>query len=542
MGDGQEKQNESVRLVEFYSENFMNTKVVAFKPQGHMTIITGGNGQGKTSTLDGIAYVLGGAKWAPAMPTRKGASKHLVRLGFKGEKGSFYFLRTQSGGVRFEAAPGCTAWDTPQEMIKSIFNELALDPIGFVRQKPKEQVKTLRDYLGLTATLEQLEAAYDADYDTRRILRRDLEKLQAEAAGIAFQDGLPKETIDESEIKGRISQANEENSRLTGKIEHRARLAGLLADAERAETKNLNFIEENSAKIEGLARELAQLEPLPVLAASVRDLLNDAGEQSERLWAASGLTVAINAAHHHAIGYINTLGQNQSQLRNRLDQAKLAQEAAEKQRPRLSQAVADARAEYDAAPAPQMIDTAALMDELEQAQLVNREIGKRTRRQEKDAEIKAKMDEDFALTRSINAFPDKERDIVAAARMPMEGMTMTGTEVLFDNVPIQQLGEAKQVELGIALVLAGKPRLRLIRIPHGESLDDKTMAHLAKLAEEQDFYVWMAKVDTSGKVGIYLEDGQIKANNDQAPADDAAAAPATEVVKKGKTKRKEDLA
>jgi hypothetical protein len=536
MGDEQEK-TDNVRLVEFYSENFMNTKVVAFKPQGHMTIITGGNGQGKTSTLDGIAYVLGGASWAPAMPTRKGAGKHLVRLGFKGEKGSFYFFRTQSGGVHFEAAPGCTAWGTPQAMINSIFNELALDPIGFVRQKPKEQVKTLRDYLGLTAELEKLEAARDADYDSRRILRRDLEKLQAEAAGIAFQDGLPKEKIDESEIKGRISQANEENKNLTGRIEHRARLAGLLADAEQTETKNLNFIEENGAKVEGLARELAHLEPLPVLAASVRDLLDDAGEQAHRLPGAGSVTAAIEAAHRYAIGYINDLGQNQTQLRGRLDQARLAQEAAEKQRPRLSQAVADARTEYDGTPAAQMIDTAALMEELEQAQLVNREIDKRTRRQEKDAEIQAMTEKDFALTRAINAFPDKERDMVAAARMPMEGMTMTGTEVLFDNVPIQQLGEAKQVELGIALVLAGKPKLRLIRIPHGESLDDKTMAHLAKLAEEQDFYVWMAKVDTSGKVGIYLEDGEIKANN-EAPA----AAPAPEVEKKGKTKRKEELA
>jgi hypothetical protein len=35
------------------------------------------------------------------------------------------------------------------------------------------------------------------------------------------------------------------------------------------------------------------------------------------------------------------------------------------------------------------------------------------------------------------------------------------------------------------------------------------------MAEEKDFYVWMAKVDSTGKVGIYLEDGMIKENNEE---------------------------
>jgi hypothetical protein len=45
-------------------------------------------------------------------------------------------------------------------------------------------------------------------------------------------------------------------------------------------------------------------------------------------------------------------------------------------------------------------------------------------------------------------------------------------------------------------------------------MDDASIERLAKFAEEQDFYVWMAKVDTSGEVGIYLEDGAVKAVNE----------------------------
>ena len=282
-GDEQEqpKPNEQVRLVEFYMENFMNVKTVAFKPKGRMTVITGGNGQGKTSTLDGIAYVLGGSKWSPAMPGRRGAAKHLVKLGFKGERGSFYFQRTQSG-LKFEPAPGCTAWGTPQAMIDSIFNELALDPIGFVHMKPADQVRTLRDYLGLTETLAKLDEDNKRDFDKRRDINRDAERLKTEAAAIAYQEGLPKVKIDEAEIVARSNAAYEENRRLAEKIEHRQKLSERLGDAEQIEARNEKLVEETKTKIENLSRDFAQIEPLPAAAAAIRDALKrEPGERAD---------------------------------------------------------------------------------------------------------------------------------------------------------------------------------------------------------------------------------------------------------------------
>jgi hypothetical protein len=32
------------------------------------------------------------------------------------------------------------------------------------------------------------------------------------------------------------------------------------------------------------------------------------------------------------------------------------------------------------------------------------------------------------------------------------------------------------------------------------------------MAEEHDFQIWMARVDSSGKVGIIMEDGSVKAH------------------------------
>ena len=118
------------------------------------------------------------------------------------------------------------------------------------------------------------------------------------------------------------------------------------------------------------------------------------------------------------------------------------------------------------------------------------------------------------LTRQMDEREEIKRKAIGEAKMPVEGLTFDDEGVYVDGVPISQLGEARQIMLGIAIVLARNPKLRLIRIPHGEALDEETLAQLATMAEEKDFYIWMAKVDSSGKVGIYLEDGEVKAVNE----------------------------
>ena len=81
--------------------------------------------------------------------------------------------------------------------------------------------------------------------------------------------------------------------------------------------------------------------------------------------------------------------------------------------------------------------------------------------------------------------------------------------------PLDQLGEAEQIRISTAIAMATNPKLRVIRIMHGEALDEDSLAVIAKMAEENDFQVWMAKVDSTGKVGIFLEDGQIKAEGEE---------------------------
>ena len=50
----------------------------------------------------------------------------------------------------------------------------------------------------------------------------------------------------------------------------------------------------------------------------------------------------------------------------------------------------------------------------------------------------------------------------------------------------------------------------MLRIRDGSLLDEDSLRAIAEWAEKNDYQLWIEKVDTTGKVGIVIEDGQVK--------------------------------
>jgi hypothetical protein len=517
------EENSYWRVYSFLVENFMGLRHVEFKPTGRMTVFTGRNGQGKTSALVALMYGLAGKAWSPEMPTRRGAAHFKIELGLiNDEKGTLIVKRTPSG-LKVEPGPGCKAWTTPQAMLDSIYQELTLDPLEFIRmgkdaEGKRRQVELLRSAITLDVDLDELARLNEMDFNARRLVNRDVERLKAEIAAIPVQPGLPDQPVDVAEIQERIRAANEHNRTIVQQIEARQRLAAARAEAEAAEKRNAELIAATHRKIEVMTADIAEREPAGAIAGAIRDTLEDLRDKASRLPGAARLAEDLSNARARAINYVGTITGEFTAIRSDLEQARKVITAAEKQQQQLSQAVADAQQALEQAPQPVMLDAAAIVEELTHAQMVNREIEKRDRQNALKVEYEEKAAKARALTRAMETREEEKNRAVANAKMPIEGLTFTveagREEILFNNVPISQLGEAQQIRISISIALARKPKLRIVRIPHGEALDDESMAALAEMAEEMDFYVWMAKVDSSGQMGIYLEDGEIKAVNE----------------------------
>lgn len=507
---------DSYRILEYYAENFKKLRLVEFKPTGRMTVFTGKNGQGKTSALDAVPFVLGGKKHSPDQPTRKGAKSMKCFL----DLGEFIVTRTEAG-MTLTMAPGCKAWDTPQKMLDAIFDELAFDPMEFVRMKPFEQVEMLRKSLKLDDKLKQLDADNSTDFNERRIVNREVDRLTAEIGAIIVQPNLPKEKIDEAAIEKRISEAGSTNKEVIAQIEAKAKLATRVAEWRSAQEKHEQFLIHTEAKIPDLRDSANTLQAAIPTMQEVAAEFHASADKLSTITKDQGVISEVVVALHAIDRYARKIQEGYEDAARQWKQAEDALKAAQNHTAELVEAVNAARREWEEAPQGELLDTNTLMDELKQAQLINREIDKRTRAADLEKAKAAKVSESRALTRAMEGREEKKEAAIAGAKLPVDGLTFTEGDVLLDGVPLQQLGEAQQIKISIALVLARKPKLRLCLIKHGEALDEDSMAQLATMAEEMDFYIWMAKVDSTGKVGIFLEDGEIKTNNDD---DDEGAA------------------
>jgi predicted nucleic acid-binding Zn-ribbon protein len=163
-------------------------------------------------------------------------------------------------------------------------------------------------------------------------------------------------------------------------------------------------------------------------------------------------------------------------------------------------------------PSGEYANATQLTEELQQAQIINREINRRSKRDILQGQLNAHRERAAQLSRQMEQRTAEKNTAIGKAAMPVEGLTFDENEVLHEGIPLDQLGDAEKIRISTAIAMAANPKLRVIRIMHGESLDEDGLAILAKMAEEHDFQIWMARVDSSGKVGIIMEDGSVKAH------------------------------
>jgi hypothetical protein len=100
-------------------------------------------------------------------------------------------------------------------------------------------------------------------------------------------------------------------------------------------------------------------------------------------------------------------------------------------------------------------------------------------------------------------------DAISKAQMPVEGLGFGEGLVTYRAIPFEQCSSAEQLRVSLSIAMAANPKLRVIRIQDGSLLDEDSLAAIATMAKAGDYQVWIERVDTSGKIGIVIEDGSI---------------------------------
>jgi RecA/RadA recombinase len=166
-----------------------------------------------------------------------------------------------------------------------------------------------------------------------------------------------------------------------------------------------------------------------------------------------------------------------------------------------------------AKPLPAPVDTAALRDQLTAARAHNAAGARAAERDRLLVEAQAAEDAADALSAKMTARETAKRAAIAAAKMPIAGVEFGDGHIRLNGSPFSQASDAEQLRASIAIAMANNNKLRVIRVRDGSLLDPAGMRLLAEMADAADYQVWIERVETTGTVGIVIEDGAVKAVN-----------------------------
>ena len=167
-----------------------------------------------------------------------------------------------------------------------------------------------------------------------------------------------------------------------------------------------------------------------------------------------------------------------------------------------------------AEPLPDPIDVDDLRSQIEEAQQRNAEFTRRQEQKQLQEQANAAKTASDALTKTMEEREAAKTKALQEAKMPVPGLSLAGGRVLLNGVPFDQSSSAEQIRTSVAIAMAANPKLRIIRIKDGSLLDEDGLRLIAEQAKENDYQVWIERVDSSGKIGIVMEDGSVSCDND----------------------------
>jgi len=458
-----------MKIIQLTAENVKRLKVVDITAVSGLNQITGKNGHGKTSVLDSIWWALGGKEGIQGVPIRKGAEAGRIRLNLGDIIVERKFLASGTTTLTVRNATGAEpgtpdkklpTYGSPQEILDALVGRLSFDPLEFAKKKPRDQFEELRAISKLAVDIESLEAQNDADFKKRTDLNRDAKAKHAQADGIVFPANTPEVTIDESEILDSIQSAGDYNAAIETR---KGRRQQAQRDANEKKAEGVRLREKSAAWRADMAARVAELR-------SRADKMEaEAEETATKL--DSEATTALNAA---------------GDLERKIDSA-------------------------ESLPTP--IDVSQIREKLNEAKAINANIAKREQRKAIEAEAAMIEASAAALTASMARRAAEKLRAIKEAEMPVEGLGFGEGFVTFNGLPFEQASDAERLRVSIAIAMAANPKLRVIRIRDGSLLDDDGIATISKMAVDQDYQIWMERVDGSGKIGIVMEDGEVAVNN-----------------------------
>ena len=170
---------QNYRISELHVSNIKRIKMVDITPKNDLVILEGDNAQGKTSVMDSIAYLLGGARLIPNEPIRKGETEGFAQAII----GDFEITRKWSNPhvsyLKIKTKEGMSPGN-PQTFLNERIGSFSLEVAELMNMTKDERIEVFKRITGLN--LEDLtqkqKKLTDLRYDDKKLLERSQGELK----------------------------------------------------------------------------------------------------------------------------------------------------------------------------------------------------------------------------------------------------------------------------------------------------------------------------------------------------------------------------
>ncbi len=284
-----------------------------------------------------------------------------------------------------------------------------------------------------------------------------------------------------------------------------ARVAGIDLDLHRTERQRLY---DNRTAANRTAKELraaiATLAPLP---ADVPDAEVPVSEIVDELTAAEEarrVRVRTELRASDAAIRASRAGERIERLRADLDAA---------EREYVTATAASAQATDEVLALPPLPDTEAIKARGKGLEELNRQVRAKKQYAERELAAAAREAEASRLTDVIALGDRLFAEKLAAAALPIPGLSIDQGGVCIGTIPFAQCSGAEQLRTSVAIGFAINPTSKLMLIRDGSLLDADGMALLAEMAEAAGAQVLIERVDNGSEVGVRIVDGGNEADD-----------------------------
>ena len=486
---------ENYRIISFVAENVKRLTAVTINPQGNVVEINGKNGSGKSSVLDAIWWALAGAKSHQSMPIHKDADTALIQLDLGKYLVQRKFRRNRNDTTKIttsiivESKDGAR-FTSPQALLNDLLGQMAFDPMAFLNEPPKKQYEILKEFV-TEVDIEEIEGIIRGHEARRRDLNRDAKNARAAAKSIKFDAGTPESEIDVKDVATKLSEAVELSGKTTlekSDLSHRKASLDKRRESLKKFKSNIGSLDEKIEFISEIRRKKI---------ATINAEYEKSVEEARKQHHADKVSAVSKQADIDRVQ--KTIDDDESKLED-------------------SEVIQKRISDY--------------RQKLSESQKTNENVRLRKR------QLKLTLDSEKAETKAAKFTEDIEtlresiKAAVAAADMPVDGLSIKEGQVFFDGIPFEQASTAKKITVSCAIAMRKSKDLRVAIIKNGNDLDDDSFKKVCELADKYECQVWMERIQPGGAYSVLIEDGQFSdyhpdEDQDQAPE---PASPQTETL------------